>query len=402
MLRHVFFSAPHRVMFAGGLVQLLVALLFWTLDLGGRYALLYTAPNWAWPAPWVHAGLMVFSVFPWFIFGFLMTALPKWMMARALQPQQYLPTFFLLLAGWLCFDLAAFAGLPGLLWPAVLLVALGSLRGGWVLLGLVRASQTDKRHAWVVLGAGLTGIAGWICYGTGLAQTRADLILVAETLGLFGALLPLFFAIIHRMLPVFAGSVIPAYRPYKPMFVLWGTVAALVVHNLLVIAGQDQWLWLPDAVAAGLLWLCLFHWGIRASFASALLAMLHVGALWLALALTAYAVQGILAFNGIFWGGLFPLHMLTLGFFTSILIGMATRVTLGHSGRPIETNRQAWPLFWVVQGATLLRLAGEFFGNFGLLHPNWLAAALTLAAFLGWARIYGRMYLHVRPDGQPG
>ena len=44
-----FFSAPHRVMFALGALQSLLAVLFWAVDLGGRYAGLYAAPGWALP-----------------------------------------------------------------------------------------------------------------------------------------------------------------------------------------------------------------------------------------------------------------------------------------------------------------------------------------------------------------
>ena len=98
-----FFSAPHRVMFALGALQSLLAVLFWAADLGGRYAGLYGAPAWALPGIWLHGALMLFGLFPPFIFGFLMTALPKWVSAPALTRGQYLPAFALLAGGWLLF-----------------------------------------------------------------------------------------------------------------------------------------------------------------------------------------------------------------------------------------------------------------------------------------------------------
>ena len=43
-----------------------------------------------------------------------------------------------------------------------------------------------------------------------------------------------------------------------------------------------------------------------------------------------------------------------------MLLGMVTRVTLGHSGRPINAGDQTtWPLFWLFQSVPLLRIAGE-------------------------------------------
>jgi uncharacterized protein involved in response to NO len=35
---------------------------------------------------------------------------------------------------------------------------------------------------------------------------------------------------------------------------------------------------------------------------------------------------------------------------------MASRVTLGHSGRPLEADSTTWCLFWLVQAAALVRM----------------------------------------------
>jgi uncharacterized protein involved in response to NO len=92
-----------------------------------------------------------------------------------------------------------------------------------------------------------------------------------------------------------------------------------------------------------------------------------------------------------------PLHALGIGFFASIVIGMATRVALGHSGRPIGEDRWAWPLFLALQGVIVLRLAAEFVGELSV------AAALGWLIVFGlWARVHFPMYFQPRPDGQPG
>ena len=74
----VFFHAPHRPMFFAGTVQGLLAMGWWLLDLAARAGL--GLPQMAWPLPpqWVHAMLMLFGFFPFFMFGFLMTAGPRW------------------------------------------------------------------------------------------------------------------------------------------------------------------------------------------------------------------------------------------------------------------------------------------------------------------------------------
>ena len=43
--------------------------------------------------------------------------------------------------------------------------------------------------------------------------------------------------------------------------------------------------------------------------------------------------------------GLAPLHTFAIGFFASMVLGMASRVTLGHSGRPLVLDNFTWLLF---------------------------------------------------------
>lgn len=394
MFHHVFFSAPHRLMFAGGVVQVLGAMLLWAWILAGRYFGL-PAPDLPWPSAWIHAGLMVFGVFPWFIFGFLMTALPKWMGAGPLAFRQYVPPFLLLAGGWCLF----YCGLvlPVLAPLGLWMAAAGWLWGAFSLWQATLGSLNDRRHAFAVLAALAAGVFGILAYALALAKVDAGWFRVAAEVGLWGCLTPIIFIVLHRMLPFFTGAVVRPYQPYSPIWALWLMLAALVGHGLLAMLGASAWRWLPDALAAGVALHLSSRWGLKAAMKIPMVAMLHVGALWLGAAMTLFAVQSILFAFGISWGGLLPLHALSLGFFTSILVGMSTRVTLGHSGRPIGEDRWAWPLFRLLQLVVVLRLAGEFAGIL-----NVFAAVGWLAVFGPWASRYFPMYIRPRPDGQPG
>lgn len=395
MFRHVFFSAPHRLMFAGGVVQVLLAMLLWAWELESRHFSLLPVPTWPRPPTWVHGGLMVFGIFPWFIFGFLMTALPKWMAAPPLRRGQYLPAFLLKAGGWSLTSLAYFR--PWLMAAGLLLVAAGWAWGSAALWQATRGSLNDRRHARAVLAGLAAGQVALLAYAVALARVDASWFRAAIELGLWGGLLPIFFVVLHRMLPFFTGAVVRGYQDYQPAWALWAMLAALLGHGLLSAVEANGWRWLPDlaafVIAAHLSW----RWGLRASLGFPMLAMLHLGFLWLVAALGLYLVQGLLASGGIAWGGLLPLHALGAGFFGSILIGMATRVTLGHSGRAIANDRWAWRLFLAFQGVVFLRLLGEFFPL-----ANLAAAAGWLAVFGGWAAVHFPMYLKARPDGQPG
>lgn len=394
MFKHVFFAAPHRLMFAAGIVQVLLAMLFWGTELGGRY-LAWPAPAWPWPPTWLHAGLMVFGIFPWFVFGFLMTALPKWMGTGPLRQRQYLPPFLLAASGWIAFWLGLL--LPPLTLAGLVLVAAGWVCGGYSLWQAMRESMNDRRHAFAVLAALGVGVVALLVYLLALVRGDAGGFRLAVEWGIWGFVAPSFFTVLHRMLPFFTSAVVRPYQSYQPMWALWLMLAALAGHGLLAGFDLNSLRFLPDAVAAALAWHLSRRWGLRASLKVPMVAMLHLGFLWLGIAMTLFAVQAALLVLGVAWGGLLPLHALGIGFFASTLVGMATRVSRGHSGRPVGEDRWAWHLFRGLQLVVALRLAGEFAGQ------------LNLAAALGWLLVFGiwawvhlPMYLQPRPDGQPG
>lgn len=72
----VFFAAPHRLMFLTGTVQALVAMVFWSLDVGAHYAGLWPVPAW-----------------PLLTLGFFASML-LWLGAFALWAWRYAPAFW--------------------------------------------------------------------------------------------------------------------------------------------------------------------------------------------------------------------------------------------------------------------------------------------------------------------
>ena len=72
-------AAPHRSLFLAGSLQGVLTLLWWVFDLAGRYAIAGSVTNWSITPVWAHAFMMIYSFFPFFIFGFLFTTYPNWM-----------------------------------------------------------------------------------------------------------------------------------------------------------------------------------------------------------------------------------------------------------------------------------------------------------------------------------
>lgn len=395
-----FFHAPHRVMFLAGATQGLLAMLWWAFDLAARYGVLHAAPTWPLPPSWIHAALMTFGFFPFFIFGFVMTAGPRWQAAAPVAESAYLAAFVLMGAGWLGFYAALW--LPPLLLPALGLVLAGWCAGLPALLRVARTPSNEQTHIVAVVG-GLTLGALMLAAFLGFAAGGPGwLVQVALKGGLWFFLLPVFTALCHRMLPFFSSAVVPNYRVVRPLWALHLLLACYAGHGIVEAAGLPQWTWLfdlPAALAAGGLSVA---WQLRKCLAVRLLAVLHVAFAWLGVSLALHAAHSLLLLTGSGSLGLAPLHALTLGFFASAVVGMVTRVTLGHSGRPLNADNVTWLIFWGMQGVAVLRIVAEFVLLPGAASLSFLAALGWLAVFGAWYAKFAPIYLKPRPDGRPG
>jgi uncharacterized protein involved in response to NO len=217
--------------------------------------------------------------------------------------------------------------------------------------------------------------------------------------GVWCFLIPVFATVCHRMIPFFTAGVLPQIAVFRPWWVLAIMVGASLAHGALAVFGLENSTWLLDLPAAVFLWLLVWRWGIVQSLANRLLAMLHLGFVWYAIALTLFGVQSLLALIGYTALGLAPLHALTMGFCTSLLMAMVTRVTCGHSGRTLAADAWTWRLFLLLQFATLSRIAVEI-----IPWRGWLPAAIALwcLSILPWCTKYAPVYWRPRIDGKAG
>ena len=125
----------------------------------------------------------------------------------------------------------------------------------------------------------------------------------------------------------------------------------------------------------------------------------------LPVAFALYAVQDIIyATSGSLLFLRAPLHALGIGYFGSMLVAMVTRVTQGHSGRPLQMGRIAWLCFGLLQVVVLLRLRAEFGGGADYNPYLWLVIAAYgwLLAFAPWVLRSAWIYLTPRVDGKRG
>ena len=138
-----------------------------------------------------------------------------------------------------------------------------------------------------------------------------------------------------------------------------------------------------------------------------MLAVLHVAFLWLGLAMSLYAVQSLLLLvssGRTHVLGLAPLHALTIGLLASIVLAMASRVTLGHSGRELVADGVTWALFLGFQATAVVRVLGDTALG-AALGAGYLyigAAVIWLACYAAWAMKYSPVYWRPRVDHKVG
>lgn len=404
MRRPVLFAAPHRPMFLAGTVQALAVMVFWSLDLGGRYLGFWPVPAWPllalFPPSVLHALLLSCGVFPFFMFGFILTAGPRWQGAGELSQRDFVPAFLLLACGWLLVWVA-------LLLPRLLVPALALVLGGWVAVALLLTRLAlhptmDREHIGFValavwLGAAALGAFAVSAAGGALLWAR-----LAISLIVWGFLLPVFLAVAHRMLPFFTSSAVRAYVVHRPQWALRSLIGLSAAHGSLAFLELGEWLWLADLPAMLVSVRLTSLWWSRAVLANPMLSVLHVAFAWLGVAFGLLAVQSLLRNAVPGFLGQAPLHALTLGFFASMLIGMASRVTMGHSGRPVVADAAMWRAFCLMQAAAALRVISELPALPGAHVLTWLSSLLWLGAFGLWAWRFAPVFWRQRADGRPG
>lgn len=334
------------------------------------------------PARW-HAHEMLFGFVAAAIAGFLLTAVPTWTGSQPIRswPLAALAAIWLLgravMNPWLGIE-----DTPWILLDAAFLPALATAVG----VSLVRARSYQNFQFMLFL----------------MLLTVADLVFLTERLGWIGALTfdPLRFAanLVMLMIVVVGGRIIPAFTRNALLkggvrsvitprvWLERASVAAIAAVIILDIAAQDSPLagW-GAAIAALLVGARLSQWQGHRTLSMPIVWILHAGYGWVAVALALKAAwllaQAPWAAN---W-----LHALTAGAFGTMILGVTTRVALGHSGRALVVARAIVAAYVLVILGAVLRIVGPI--AFPAHYVALMAAALVtwVGAFVIFIVVYG-------------
>ena len=397
-------AAPHRTMFFCGMANLVLASLWWAMHLLARYS---GAPLFALDlrvAPiWSHSFLMLFTVFPTFILGFLFTTFPRWMNGPLVPRGAYASSAALLVAATIGWIAGAHTGLP-LQAIACALAGLGLLVGLVALLRVLVDAQQLVSHAVVASTALCVGVVSIAGFGYGLLAANDFALHFAVRAALWGFLLPIFFAVCHRMVPFFSQGPLVGYVAWRPLWVLIAVVTLSYARLLLGTAGAFTLLVPVDAALFLLTAACAVRWTSVKARGIPLLWTLYAGFAWLPVAMALQTARDAgFALTGEWALGRAPIHALGMGFFGGMLVAMVTRVTMGHSGRPLAMDRATLACFAGAQLAAASRVLSEIVtAPIAIKYLLLGSMALWLLAFVTWTSRNGGIYLAPRADGRPG
>lgn len=368
---------------AAGLYAVLMMAL-WLLVLNGA-----VIPGELLPLVW-HGHEMVFGFAVSVIAGFLLTAAQNWTGLRTPSGRPLAALFLLWLAGRLSFLI------PGLPTGLVALIDLAFLPVLAVTLAMpiLRTKQLHNYPFPILL----------------LALAAANALVHADALhwmsGTARPGLHLGVYVVIMMITAMGGRVIPSFTDNKlrtrarrwtiiewlvPAITLLALIAALVAPASPVTA-------LLAAAAAAAHAIRLAGWYTPKFWSVPLLWILHLGYAWIPLG---FALQALSAAGWNTAAGS-ALHAFTAGAIGALTLGMMARVSLGHTGRPLEPPPIMTLAFIAINLAALDRVALPLLFPAAYTQVMTVAGLVWIAAFGLFVAVYAPMLLRPRVDGKPG
>lgn len=376
-------ASPFRVFFLSLALWAVVGVLLWMPQIMGLWQLPLVLDPLAW-----HRHEMLFGFLSPAIAGFLLTAVCVWTDTERLHGSPLLALALVWLAGRLLMLLGA--GLPDVLVIAVnlLFLPLVMLDAGW---RIWRARQ--KRHAIVLVAVG----AIWLAQAAFLLLNPVTAVPAA----LMGAAL-LMLVIGGRITPAFSAGWMRMHGGDPSQIRIYPWLETVTVGSLLalfaltLIGAGSVWIIavaLLAALASGGRLLAWQGWLVRAE---PLLWILHVSLLWIpiALLLLAGAEAG-------WWPATVWYHALGIGAMGGLILGVISRVSLGHAGRSLVLPQGMVAAFVLIHAGALVRVITALGGL------PWQAGVsatslLWTFAFVLFLWKYAVILTTPRVDGKPG
>ena len=205
---------------------------------------------------------------------------------------------------------------------------------------------------------------------------------------------------------VMGGRVIPSFTANalrvsttKVAFLDWSAFGvAAAAAGLDLVPGAVRIAGVASVVAGVLNGARMIGWRSLATRAEPLLWVLHVGYAWVAVGLV---LSGLARFFPA-WPQTAPTHALTVGAMAVLILGMMSRVSLGHTGRMLVVRKPMAVAFALLALAALVRAVGPLVLPGSYLVELDVSGALWALAFGTFVVVYAPVLTSARVDGKPG
>lgn len=298
-----------------------------------------------------HSYSFIFIVFTQFFIGFIFTTFPKFCQSDLIEKPYYVKIFLLLQGGALLFTLGNFLHV-NLLFGGVSLILIANIMVVYRLYNIYktgRLSQASSDPFWIFMGFVFSLIAHLLFLGY-VASNNTLLYTLAVQIGFYNYLIFLAFTVGQRMIPFFSH-----YMGAKIKYFTATVFSLLLAKSVTALLGLHYIEVLIDLGLAAYLLKEILRWKLQPLESPAILWVLHLALLWLPIALFIGALATLAeTISGNSFAAM-QIHLLAIGFLTTVLIGFGTRVTLGHSGQPPNADRFTTNLFWFIQAVVLIR-----------------------------------------------
>jgi len=385
---------PYRPFFTLGVLHAVIIMGFWFTYLHGT-DMHRNFFHFSISALQAHLHWMLFGFTNFYIFGFLLTAFPRWINAPSMKASRNFLLAILLFLSQLLLWIGTIASLSLLKIALILELCLMLV----LLKNLAKLYFTSQGRRWfdqpsmVLVSLGFAIIAQ-IFYQCSLWIGFFPYYFIALTLAQYLYLLLLMITVAYRILPFFTARLAPETEPKR------GTFTLPIAFGLLILLSLSEIIPLPLPpikgvllILLGLVWLKeLWNWNLKKATSNFLLFSHYIAFGWGILFLW---VKGIATF--------FPnsfleirtiqtaiAHLFFVGSLSTLIWGISTRVTRGHGGLGFVLGKIDYVIFALLQLATCTRTLIPFLAmRFPALEQQSAHAAFFWwLAFLLWGIRY--------------
>ncbi len=373
--QNYFFSQVHQPFFLSGVLFAIIVMVMFMLGYKGILPLQVDAALF-------HSYSLIYVVFTQFFTGFIFTTFPRFCQSEVIGKSYYLRTWSVQQMGAVLFLLGSVFSLE-LMYLGVAVLLMANIAIVYKLREIYTKAPEAMRHdpKWILVGFAM-GLFAHLLYL--LALAGIDDSAVAMALNLY--LVFVTFAVGQRMVPFFSHSFADKNEKFVP------TVFAALVLKVIAVDFDLSYLEIVVDIALGLLILMeVRRWKLPWKGSPAILQILHVSFYWLVIALVLGGLERLAEVLGNLNFMQMDVHMLALGFVTTMLIGFGTRVTLGHSGQPPHADAATLKIFYLLQAVVLGRILFSVVMGIGL-NMFWmfdLSVTLWLLLFIFWSVRFG-------------